>query len=62
MGKLIASGFEGGESIKRSPCEAKEFISVRGIACPANRKDLIRFAEGKQTDSDFLDLLKGYLK
>ncbi|WP_269852020.1 DUF2795 domain-containing protein [Methanosarcina horonobensis] len=26
---------------------------------PASRKDIIRFAEGKQAESDVLDLLKG---
>ncbi len=49
----------GGELIKRGPRDYKEYISGRGIGYPANRKDLIRFAEGKQAESDVLDLLKG---
>lgn len=49
----------GGDFIKRRPRDVKEFISGRGIGYPANRKDLIRFAEGKQAESDILDLLRG---
>lgn len=49
----------GGELIKRGPRDYKEFISGMGIGYPANRKDIIRFAEGKQAESDVLDLLKG---
>jgi hypothetical protein len=49
----------GGEFIKREPRDYKEFISGRGIGYPANRKDIIRFAEGKQAESDVLDLLNG---
>lgn len=49
----------GGKLIKRGPRDVKEFITGRGIGYPANRKDLIRFAEGKEAESDFLDLLKG---
>jgi len=49
----------GGELIKRGPRDAKEYITGRGIGYPANRKDLIRFAEGKEAESDFLDLLRG---
>ena len=48
-----------GELIKRGPREVKEFISGMGIGYPANRKDIIRFATGKQAESDVLDLLMG---
>lgn len=41
---------------KRNPCQAEEFITGRGIGYPAN---LVKFAEGKQASSDFLDFLKG---
>jgi len=30
-----------------------------GIGYPANREDIIRFATGKQAESDVLDLLMG---
>jgi len=30
-----------------------------GIGYPAERKDIIRFAEGKQAESDVVDLLMG---
>ena len=30
-----------------------------GVGYPANRKDLIRFAEGEQAESDVMDLLMG---
>ncbi|MGB9938365.1 DUF2795 domain-containing protein [Methanosarcina sp.] len=49
----------GGELIKRSPGEVEEFITGRGIGYPASRDDLVKFAEGKQASSDFLDLLRG---
>jgi Protein of unknown function (DUF2795) len=49
----------GGELIKRGPREVKEYISGMGIGYPAERKDLIRFAEGKQAESDVVDLLRG---
>jgi len=49
----------GGETIKRGPRDVKEFVSGMGVGYPAERKDLIRFAEGKQAESDVLDLLKG---
>lgn len=49
----------GGELIKRGPRDAKEFISGMGIGYPAERKDVIRFAEGEQAESDVLDLLRG---
>jgi len=48
----------GDELIKRSPREIKEYITGRGIGYPANRKDLLRFADEKQAESDFLDLMK----
>jgi hypothetical protein len=49
----------GGEYIAREPSEVKEYITGRDINYPANRKDIIRFAKGKQVESDFLDLLRG---
>lgn len=55
----ITESGSGGKTIKRGPRNVKEFITGRGIGYPANRKDLIRFAEGKEVESDFLDLLKG---
>lgn len=44
---------------KRNPCQAEEFITGRGIGYPAKRDYLVKFAEGKQASSDFLDFLKG---
>lgn len=49
----------GGGLIKRGQRDYKEFISGRGIGYPADRRDIIRFAEGKQAESDVLDLLRG---
>jgi hypothetical protein len=48
-----------GETIKRGPREVKEFISGMGVGYPAERKDLIRFAEGKEAESNVMDLLRG---
>lgn len=58
-GKKISYLNLGGELIRRGPREYEEYISGRGIGYPANRRDLIRFAEGKQASSDVLDLLRG---
>ena len=41
------------------PREYEEYRSGRGRGYLANRRDLIRFAEGKQASGDVLDLLKG---
>ncbi|RXA20277.1 DUF2795 domain-containing protein [Methanosarcina sp. MSH10X1] len=49
----------GGELIKRNPRQVEEFITGRGIGYPVSRDDLVKFAEGKQASSDFLDLLRG---
>ena len=49
----------GGEFITRGPREVKKYITGIDIGYPAERKDLIRFAEGKQAESDVLDLLRG---
>lgn len=49
----------GGVLIKRGPRDIKEFITGRGIGYPATRDDLVKFAEGKQAESDILDLLRG---
>ncbi len=46
-------------TLKRDPREVKEFITGRGIGYPASRDDLIKFADGKQVNSDVLDLLRG---
>lgn len=59
MREVIATQVFGGELIKRSQSDVKEFITGRGIGYPAARKDIIRFATGKSAESDFLDLLKG---
>lgn len=58
-GKTVFIKIEGGEVIKRGPREVKEYITGRGIGYPASREDLVRFAEGKQAESDVLDLLRG---
>jgi len=49
----------GGELIARDPYYVNEYITGRDINYPANRRDIIRFAEGMQAESDFLDLLRG---
>lgn len=59
MGEVIATRVVGGELIKRSQSDVKEFITGRGIGYPATKRDIIRFATGKSVESDFLDLLKG---
>ena len=59
MGEVIAARLFGGELIKRSQSDVKEFITGRGIGYPATKRDIIRFATGKSVESDFLDLLKG---
>lgn len=59
MGAPIATLIYGGECIKRGPRDVKEFITGRGMGYPATRDDLVKFAEGKQAESDVLDLLKG---
>jgi hypothetical protein len=57
--KVTATWIYGGELIKRDPREVKEHITGIDIGYPAERKDIIRFAEGKQAESDVLDLLRG---
>ena len=57
--KVTVTRTYGGELIKRDPREIKEYISGIDIGYPAERKDIIRFAEGKQEESDVLDLLRG---
>jgi hypothetical protein len=49
----------GGELIKRGSSEVKEYIPGREIGYPIDREDVIRFAEGKQAESNVLDLLRG---
>ena len=53
------TGFQGGELIKRGSSEVKEYIPDREIGYPIDREDVIRFAEGKQAESNVLDLLRG---
>lgn len=49
----------GGKLIKRGPRDYKEYINGMGIGYPAERRDIIRFAEGKEVESDVMDLLRG---
>ena len=58
-GKTNSYTSYGGELITRGPREVKKYITGIDIGYPAERKDLIRFAEGKQAESDVLDLLRG---
>jgi hypothetical protein len=46
------------ELIKRDPREVKEHITLL-VAASCDRKALISFAQGKQAESNDLDLLKG---
>ena len=57
--KIIATRTQGGGIIKRNPSKIEEIINDRGITYPADRKDIIRFAKGKQVESDVMDLLMG---
>lgn len=58
-GKINSYLSYGGELIARGPREVKKYITGIDVGYPAERKDIIRFAEGKQAESDVLDLLRG---
>jgi hypothetical protein len=49
----------GGELLVNDSYDVNEYITGRDINNPAKRRDIIRFAEGMQAESDFLDLLRG---
>ena len=58
-GKINSYLSYGGELIARGPREVKKYITGIDVGYPAERKDIIRFAEGKQAESNVLDLLRG---